>query len=179
MKPEYLLLHHDADSSPDPHFQKVNANHKNRGFPKSSLGFHVGYTWFCGKDGTLKQARAEDEVGAHCSAKGMNFKSIGVCLAGNFTKEAPTAYQIESLTVLLDQLQQRWGIPDDKILLHREVGKTACPGVDLRALYFAQRVQLLRKKLLMAESALRHANGPRRNALTRKVDRLKRKIADV
>jgi len=128
----FIVLHHSADASQTPQFMKVNDSHQRRGFPLSSLGYFVGYHWFIGFDGTVKQARSESEVGAHCNAKLMNYIGIGICLAGDFTKHKPNNAQIIALEKLLTEVQARWNIPDTNILLHRECKSTTCPAIDLR-----------------------------------------------
>ncbi|MBX4215589.1 peptidoglycan recognition protein family protein [Candidatus Parcubacteria bacterium] len=133
MQKLFIVLHHTADPSQAPQFDKVNASHAKRGFPKSSKGYYVGYHWFIGYDGSVKQAREESEVGAHCPTKMMNYVGIGICLAGDFTRHKPNPLQIEKLASLVTAVQKRWNIPDESILLHRECKPTACPGIDLRA----------------------------------------------
>jgi N-acetylmuramoyl-L-alanine amidase len=135
----FVVLHHSADPSPKPQFDKIDMEHFARGFPKSSLGFYVGYHYFVGVDGTVKQARQEWEVGAHCAAKMMNYLGIGICLAGDFTQQQPTERQLEALAGLVSDVQHRNGIPDEAVLLHKECKPTACPGTDLRALVRALR----------------------------------------
>lgn len=131
---EYIVLHHTADPSQGPQFDKVNASHKARGFPISKLGFYVGYHYFIGFEGTIKIARREDEIGAHCDAKNMNRRGIGICLAGDFTKNKPNKKQIEALAALMRDIKIRNQIPDTRVVLHRECKPTACPGTDLRKL---------------------------------------------
>lgn len=138
----FIVLHHSDDPTQGPQFNKINRSHKNRGFPISSLGFYVGYQWLNGFNGQMKQARTEEERGAHCDAKLMNFLSIGVCSAGDFTTHKPNDAQIVSLEKLVWEIQCRWGIPNENILLHKECKATACPGTDLRALILKHRAGL-------------------------------------
>ena len=128
---EFIVLHHTDDPTQGPQFNKVNAYHKAKGFPKSSLGFYVGYHYFIGFDGTIKVARAEWETGAHCNAKLMNFRGIGIALAGDFTLRPPNEAQISALATLVKDIQQRNKIADDHVLNHRDCKPTSCPGMDL------------------------------------------------
>ncbi len=172
----YIVLHHTADPSKKPQFDKVNGYHKGQGFPISKLGFYVGYHFFVGMDGTTKQARAENEVGAHCDAKNMNVVGIGICLAGDFSKQTPDHRQIISLERLVAELQLRHGIPDENILLHRECKKTDCPAVDLRGLLMGERLRIKAKKAWQAISNPR-VNLTRKNSLRRFLDRVADAIA--
>lgn len=128
---EFIVLHHTANPKQEPQFDSVNAYHKSRKFPKSSLGFYVGYHYFIGFEGTIKVARAEWETGAHCDARLMNIRGIGIGLAGNFTKVAPNEAQIQALTILVKDIARRNDIPNERILNHRDCKATACPGMDL------------------------------------------------
>lgn len=126
---EYVMIHHTAFAPLVPQFNLVDGWHKGRGFPKSSLGFYVGYHYFIGFDGTIKVARAEWEIGAHCNAKMMNYRAIGICLAGDFTNgRVPTKEQIAALALLLKDVRARHQIPADKVIRHGDVKSTSCPG---------------------------------------------------
>lgn len=170
----FIVLHHSADDTQGPQFDKIERSHKARGFPKGSMGYHVGYHWFIGFDGTMKQARKEEERGAHCSAKMMNTLGIGVCLAGNFTKDFPNPAQIDALEELLTGIQERWSLDEDAILLHRECKATSCPGKDLRGL------ALLRRRKLETEGRLVTETNPSlRRALQRRLTRIVRWMGGV
>src|SRR3990167_1154547 len=110
----------------DGKFDKINAYHKSKGFPISSLGFYVGYHWLIEPDGTIKKARKEDEVGAH--DQGENLDSIGICLAGNFNLNMPPEPQAASAAKLLGEIRDRLNIPITKIEPHRQDDQTDCPG---------------------------------------------------
>lgn len=126
MKPERIIWHHSGDSSHLPQFEKVNTYHKQRGFPKSSRGFYVGYHWFIESDGTILQARAETEIGAHDT--GENSNSLGVCLAGNFNHHDVPEVQRLAAALLIGQIRYRWPIPITRIEPHRWDDQTDCPG---------------------------------------------------
>lgn len=136
---EFIVLHHSDDPTQGPQFNKVNAYHKAKGFPKSSLGFYVGYHYFIGFDGTVKVARAEWETGAHCNAKMMNYRGIGICIAGALQLRPPNEAQIKSLVALVLDIQNRCKIPDEKVLNHRDCKPTSCPGMDLVAVVYQRR----------------------------------------
>ena len=70
----------------------------------------------------------ETETGAHSRADNMKSKSLGIALAGDFTKEEPTAQQKRSLNRLIESINQRYQI--ESILGHGEVegASTDCPG---------------------------------------------------
>lgn len=142
---EFAVDHHSAyPHDGHPQLDRVNMLHRNRGFPLSNLGYYVGYHFFIEENGKIIQTRELTETGAHsynCGCQdvdisgvpaGMiNVRSIGICLAGNFTKDTPKDQQIVALHSLIFLLHKQYGI---RHLLHRETKRTSCPVVDLRAM---------------------------------------------
>ena len=126
-KPEYIIIHHSATQQGNAEtFRKA---HKAKGW--RDIGYHyvVGNGTYSG-DGEVETGRTEAEDGAHCSADGMNRKSIGICLVGDFDKQKPTPAQIEALERLCRDIMSRYKIPVSKVLGHGEVkgAATNCPG---------------------------------------------------
>lgn len=126
MIPVRIIWHHSADLQDSFQFKKINYYHMGQDFPQSSLGFYCGYHWVIEKNGELKQARLETEIGAHDA--GENFDSIGICLAGNFNKESPTKEQQITAAKLVKDIMKRWNIPITQIEPHRKGDITDCPG---------------------------------------------------
>ena len=57
-KPLFIILHHSGGTDANPledtsnqTVSDINEWHKERGFPVSSMGFHVGYQYVIEKDG--------------------------------------------------------------------------------------------------------------------------------
>ena len=113
-----------------------------KGFTRTKYGVKVsvGYHYIIRKDGKIENGRPDFVIGAHCRSQNMNFSSIGVCLTGNFHPPdnpngkkghlEPTLSQTDSLLQLLDNLMNKYYIPRENVLLHREVkgASTVCPG---------------------------------------------------
>lgn len=130
-KPLYIIIHHTATDRDKTTFQSVNENHKQRGFTRSSLGYYVGYHYLIGANGQITQARSHNEAGCHCVADGMNYKSIGIGLTGNFNTEIWTQAQLKSLEKIVLKLENDCSINRRKnVLGHFEVrgALTDCPG---------------------------------------------------
>ncbi len=125
-KPYKIIWHHSADASPELQLGKIDLEHKSRGYPKSSLGFFVGYHYLIEHDGKLVQCRKETEIGTH--AKPENIHSIGICLTGNFSFYLPTEKQKETAGKLVKEILERWEIHIARIIPHRKVSATECPG---------------------------------------------------
>jgi len=131
-KPKYIVIHHTATLRDHTTFEAVKGNHIHRGWG------NIGYHFFINGKGNLygyPQARGQDQVGAHTKANGMNYKSIGIALTGNFQKEKPNEVQLTVLKNIIDDLRKEWKIPTKNVLGHREVkdAATVCPGNNLIA----------------------------------------------
>jgi hypothetical protein len=111
--------------------------HKDRGFGAFYYGriYHVAYHYVIFPDGSVVAGRPEHLRGAHTQ----HFNNyLGIVLVGDFDKkdnprgqhglEQPTAAQMTALVQLCRRLEQRYGIPLDRIYPHRALGQTACPG---------------------------------------------------
>lgn len=123
--PRMIILHHSAaPATQTPAI--IDEYHKSIGFPRSSLGYYIGYQYLILSDGTIFQARKETEEGAHC--KGKNFESVGICLLGNFDHSLPSSAQVASLKKLLREVCERWKIPTTEIYPHRKFAAKTCYG---------------------------------------------------
>ncbi len=127
----YIIIHHTATWKGNA--KALNASHGDRGF-WNGLGYH-----FLIDNGTMGKGDGQIEMsprwirqqsGAHCKASGMNDRSIGIALVGNFNDETPTPNQLQSLNYLLKTLAAYYEIPSTNVLGHREVegARTECPG---------------------------------------------------
>mgnify|MGYP001559163588 CR=1 FL=1 len=128
-KPIKIIIHHDGISREGDSFDVINAYHKEKWEFISSLGFYVGYQYIIEKTGAIRQARADNEEGAH--TLGENTRSIGIMLAGNFDVDVPTWDQIEALGILLSTLSASYNIPKEQILPHRAFAGKSCFGSNL------------------------------------------------
>lgn len=126
MIPQRIIWHHTADDSQSPQFDKINEYHKSKLFPRSRLGFYVGYHFVVEFDGSIRQARELTEMGAH--DKDENFDSIGIALAGNFTNHTVGENQSKGMARLLSTIFQKFPIPWEKVEPHRWRDSTECPG---------------------------------------------------
>jgi len=112
-KPEYIVIHHSI-SKPNATFEDYYQWHVvERGWE------WVGYQYVLKGDGTILNTRPDTTHGAHVKEDGMNKKSIGICLSGNFDINLPTEAQKKSLKWLLEKKMKEFNIPKEKILPHR------------------------------------------------------------
>ena len=73
--------------------------------------------------------RMMDEPGAHTKQAGMNRRSIGICLIGNFDEEEPTPLQWILSLRLVRSLMHVAKIPLSSVYGHRDFASyKSCPG---------------------------------------------------
>lgn len=128
MIPKIIILHHTVSLRDKTTIQNVNNWHSVR-FPKSSLGWNIGYHYLITGDGKIIQTRRDNEIGMHTIP---NDGKIGICLTGNFEIEQPSPVQLTSLQQLLEDLKIKYGFNDEQIKAHSELNQTLCPGIYLR-----------------------------------------------
>jgi len=117
---EQIILHHAAAKSCTP--DDIHAWHLARGYTG------IGYHYVVRKDGSVYRGRPEDTVGAHASASGANYNSIGVCFEGSFDVETMPEVQAVAGCELVQYLKDKHGVT--KVIGHGDVpgAATACPG---------------------------------------------------
>ena len=127
---DYIIVHHSATESGSCEF--FDESHKRRGW--NGVGYHfVVDNGTCGKeDGQIETSPRwlKQQAGAHCKADGMNYRGIGICLVGNFSKEHVTPKQMRSLVYLVKTLKNYYKVPLRRIKGHSQVkgANTECPG---------------------------------------------------
>lgn len=156
-KPDKIIIHHSASLVKGYQNAMIDSWHKARKFPQSRLGYFIGYHYVIEKDGTLFQARLDDDEGAHC--KGQNLMSIGICLAGNFDLEMPTWRQQQTLSQLLNEKLANFKINVKNILPHRAFSPTDCYGTNLandwgQRIYLIYELNWIQQRLLWIKNLL-------------------------
>jgi N-acetylmuramoyl-L-alanine amidase len=142
IKPAGIVIHHSAMpvsiNGAELDVRLLDEIHRKRGYAIFYGGrvYHVGYHYVILPDGTVQQGRPERCKGSH--ARGYN-DYIGICLVGDFSDPAgrredhgpsePTEAQMRSLVELCMRLQQRYGIPIERVVRHNDLNaETECPG---------------------------------------------------
>ncbi len=123
--PSYLIVHHTAVSREknSEQFKAVRGYHLRKGWGD------IGYHYFIEPTGEVKKGRAENVAGAHTKQKLMNYRSLGIALAGNFDIEDPTPEQLKSLAKLIKKLRAKYNLSVEKVVPHRYYASyKSCPG---------------------------------------------------
>jgi len=127
-----IILHHTLTTY-DVGVKQIREWHKAKGWDD------CGYHYVIRKDGTIEEGRELKYQGAH--AKGRNADSIGIALAGDFSKQIPLPAQLESLKDLTRMLSLVYGLEIDSdfydvLEMHRDDSKkNPCPGHFFQAIY--------------------------------------------
>lgn len=111
-----IVLHHAEASRCS--VEDIHRWHQSQGWAG------IGYHYLVQKDGSIWRGRPEDVMGAHCS--GHNAHSLGVCAEGDYEREEMPAAQEAAIVRLVQDLLRRY--PGARILGHRELVPTLCPG---------------------------------------------------
>lgn len=132
--PKYIIVHcTDASYRTNKNqFGMVEAYHKSEDFPKSSLGYHVGYHRLI-TGGLNYKCRLDTDVGAHCNnvvnGLSLNFQSLGVCIGFDGDVEMPTATDTALMVAQIKEWQMAYDIPNSRVMFHRDFKKEkTCPG---------------------------------------------------
>jgi len=125
-----IVIHHMGDGLPPEVSILQRWNPANYDYPEYDYGIE--------DDGTIRDGRPLTVQGAHClsdkppySQKGnqwWNRNSIGIGLAGDFTKYQMSRAQFYALCSLVKRLMDEHGLTLDNVYPHGQVTYTDCPG---------------------------------------------------
>ena len=132
---KYIVLHHTAstqgsvESIHEAHLQKKDKSGK----PWLGIGYHFVIGNGQGMpDGQIEPTfRWNQQLhGAHAGSQDPEYNQlgIGIVLVGNFQKTSPTAAQLASVKKLVRTLKSQYRISSSKVIGHRDIRSTECPG---------------------------------------------------
>ncbi len=87
----------------------------------------IAYHFLIDPSGRVFDGRSLRWQGAHAGGSN-NVRNIGICLLGDFDREAPTRAALTALAELTRGLRTQYGIAGRDVLGHGELKTTACPG---------------------------------------------------
>jgi len=125
-----IVIHHMGDGKPPEVSILQRWNPFNYDYPEYDFGVEA--------DGTIRNGRPLNIQGAHTisdkppySQKGSNWwnqNSIGIGIAGDFTKFPMGQIQFNALVALVRRLMSQYGLTLDNVYPHGQVTYTDCPG---------------------------------------------------
>ncbi|MEQ9363931.1 MAG: peptidoglycan recognition family protein [Leptospirales bacterium] len=132
MRWRYILIHHTAsDIGNLDYYKKFHV--EQRGWSDIAYHFIVNNGSMNTTIGQIEESDLWKDRKANLSTRNWyaNYFGIAVVLVGNFERHKPPPLQQEALITLLTNLARKYDIPPDRIVGHREVQNTACPGKHL------------------------------------------------
>lgn len=121
-----IAVHHSATEVGNHPIRQIKSfarYHVSKGWPG------IGYHYVIGVDGKVYKTGRILEKRYHVG--NANSKYVGVCLIGNFNDTYPTKGQLQSLKELFTSIQGMPGYAGvRKLVGHRDVGNTECPGAN-------------------------------------------------
>ncbi len=125
MYPIEIILHHSlTKDSKTVSWNAIRKYHMAKGW--KNCGYHFGIE-LIGDRYEILVGRMLNDKGAH--TKGQNSRSIGICLIGNFDKEAPPKEQWDLAVKLVSALRKIFTMSLNDIYGHREFANyKSCPG---------------------------------------------------
>lgn len=128
-----IVIHHTA--SPRGSVESIHEAHSKRKDKAGNAWLGIGYHFVIGNgdgmgDGEIEPTfRWREQLhGAHAGVDEYNQHGIGIVLVGNFEEGPPSAAQLAAVKRLVGALRAEYGIPADRVVGHRDVKATACPG---------------------------------------------------
>ena len=128
-----IVIHHTATTRGN--VESIHAAHLKRKDSQGNYWLGIGYHFVIGNgngmgDGAIEPTfRWRQQLhGAHAGNNEHNQHGIGIALVGNFEKHSPSAAQLVAIKRLVRTLQRTYSISGKKVIGHREIKATACPG---------------------------------------------------
>ena len=143
LQTDYIVLHHAEASNAT--VEDIHRWHLENGWAG------IGYHYYVRKDGSIYRGRPRDTIGAH--VQGHNYDSIGVCAEGDYMKEIMPEAQKQAIIALVRELREIY--PQAKIVGHRDLMATSCPGVNYPFQEIVQKV-LIKEVLSMFKDIQGH-----------------------
>ena len=128
MVPQYIVIHHSltADGS-TVSWQAIRKYHiETKGW--QDIGYHYGIE-LVNTHYEVLLGRMPNVVGAHCKEEGMNHKSWGICVVGNYDLVEPPTQQFDLLVRLVRGLREIGNIPFENVVRHSDYAPKTCPGL--------------------------------------------------
>lgn len=125
----YIIVHHTASDLGNLEYYR-RIHQQERGWDDIAYHFVINNGSFQTIPGQIEESNLwkERRRGYSTSNKWVNTFAIAIVIVGNLNNHPPLPQQYESLINLLVQLSKQYNIPPERIIGHREIQNTECPG---------------------------------------------------
>ncbi len=128
MKPKYIILHHSLTKDGETVDWQAIRRYHTLTLGWRDIGYHWGVEEINGHYEILK-GRMDHEIGAHCRHNKMNYKSLGICIVGNYGDTVLPPQGFEVLVRLVKSLMITYSIPLSHVKMHNHFNIwKSCPG---------------------------------------------------
>jgi hypothetical protein len=128
MIPTHIILHHSLTEDNDILSWSAIRRYHVHELGWNTIGYHFGIE-LVGDHYEILCGRMLNVPGVHCSQQRMNYKSVGICLVGNFDKKGPESSQLMVGKNLIRSLMETLNIPKERIFRHSDFADyKTCPG---------------------------------------------------
>lgn len=128
-----IVLHHSATEGGS--VAAIDAVHRRQKDTHGQPWLGIGYHFVVGNGHGMRDGEVQATfrwrqqlAGAHAGVREHNDHGIGICLIGSFDRRQPTARQVAATRLLVKSLAARYSISRDRVLRHRDLIATLCPG---------------------------------------------------
>ena len=130
---KYIVLHPTASGHAS--VASIDAKHRQRRDDRGRPWLGIGYHFVIGNGNGMRDGQTAATFrwvrqlqGAHAGNRQYNELGIGVVLIGDFEQTSPTARQREAAYRLVQALRRDYQIPAERVVAHRDIRNTKCPG---------------------------------------------------
>jgi N-acetylmuramoyl-L-alanine amidase len=136
MVPEFIIIHHSLTKDSRTVSWNAIRRYHTETLGYDDIGYHYGVE-LVDDDYRVMIGRSMEMHGAHCRELDMNFRSLGVCLIGNFDLILPPVEQWTVAVQLVNTLRAIHNIPVERVLGHNECKPSkSCPGYTFSMSFF-------------------------------------------
>ncbi len=134
-----ITVHHEgmgaftstSESAVAGRIESIRQAHLRRKAKTGERWADIGYHYLIDPAGRVWEGRNVKWQGAHVQDE--NEHNLGVMVLGNFDVQKPSSQSLATLDAFVAQQMRRYGVSRSRVLTHREIGATACPGSSLQS----------------------------------------------
>lgn len=128
----YIVVHHTASDAGNLEYYR-RMHQEERGWPDIAYHFVVNNGASNTVPGQIEESNLWKNRSPGYSTRNTYINTVGIAvvMVGNLERHPPAALQYQSLVSLLVTLAREYYIPPERIIGHRELQHTKCPGKHL------------------------------------------------
>lgn len=128
-RPAYIIIHHSLTKDSGTMSWNAIRRYHTKKLGWRDIGYHFGIE-LVGGHYEILVGRMMTESAAHCKQEGMNSKSIGLMLMGNFDEFAPSKEMWDLSVRFVRSLLDIFHLPIERVVAHRDYASyKSCPGM--------------------------------------------------